>query len=308
MSKTNALAVADVSQRQHKYQKKLEQENRNNADNSQGMMEGAVGCSDSFLEFASSTAKQAINAAKKTTTKTTAKTTAKAKATTQATTQGTAGLFMQQIQSEDEQSRRLYTQILEDKVVADRKLIAEQSQRIKILEKISLKTCAKKDSVIAELRHNNAIKQQQTRRQKKSLASIKTQVKSYLSSKGKNIGIDILSLSEAQKWAAMCALAKERIEKETEGARDMTAEDRSEMKETLIELFEAANKNLGRFNKAGDKRGIQTQIRPRVLAAAQQLCSGMSAANYEKARLTHRNLPSYSTLKKYNAEVSGGRW
>ncbi len=103
------------------------------------------------------------------------------------------------------------------------------------MTKLNLQQCTKKDTVIAELRHNNAMKQQQTRRQKKSLASIRTQVKSYLSSKGKNIGIEILSLTEAQKWAAMCALAKDRIEKEAEGARDMTEEDRYEMKTTLIE-------------------------------------------------------------------------
>ena len=210
--------------------------------------------------------------------------------------------FRKQLASENDDENNLYKLILENKIALDRIKIAKQDEVIKTLTKLNQKQCDKKDLAIAQLRHINDMKQQKTRRMKHSLKSIKEKVKNYMTG-GNNIGIDIVSWTEAQKWAAMFELAKERIQKETDGMRDMTVEDREEMKITLTELFEHAHKNLGKFNKSGDKRGIHTKIPPRVLAAAQQISAAMSSTSYEKARLLNRNLPAYSTIKKYSAQV-----
>jgi hypothetical protein len=71
--------------------------------------------------------------------------------------------------------------------------------------------------------------------------------------------------------------------------------------ELLIDIFKTSYDHFGKFNKAGDKRGIRNaKIPPRVMHLAVLLCTQLGVSNYEKHRKEAApHLRAYSTLAKY---------
>lgn len=161
----------------------------------------------------------------------------------------------------------------------------------------------KKESVISDLRRKLKTSNQKARRSRYTVNQLRKAARTYSDN---SIGIEISTLSESMKWEALLKLAHERIDNEIDlsvEANSMTDDERFEEKETLKAVFEAGYKNLGKFNKAGDKRGINTKYAPRLIHLALSLISQMSQSAYENLRLTRKDLPTYDFLYKYKKKV-----
>ena len=176
-------------------------------------------------------------------------------------------------------------------------------QQLLSSNKSLLKVNQQNESVISELRRKVKTSNQKARRSRYTVQQLR---KAAIAYSNNSIGIEISTLSEPEKWEALLKLAHERIDKEVDlcnEAKMMTEDERFEEKETLKAVFEAGYKNLGKFNKSGDKRGINTKYSPRLIHLALSLVSKISQSAYETLRLTRKDLPTYDFLYKYRKKV-----
>jgi hypothetical protein len=158
-------------------------------------------------------------------------------------------------------------------------------------------------NVLRQLRGQAKLLQQDIRRKDVRLGKLQAAAKDYVTDK---FAIEVLNLSEKEKFAALMMLAHELIDKEVDNGDPnhlKSHQEREEEKATLKAVFCATYQNMGRCNKNGDKRGITSKINPRILALGLRLASSMSQNNYEKFKQTSPHLPSWSTLVKYKITV-----
>lgn len=212
--------------------------------------------------------------------------------------------IIKKIAGEEAQEKEFMCTILAEEVKEKRLKNEQQAELIHRLGKENvILNCnvSKKMDLNQELRSKNKGLKQQVRRDKARIEKLKTAASDYTR---KQVGIDVTSLSEKQKFQALCKLAFEMIDKDkVSSGTNKTAEELHEEKETLKAVFEATYQNMGRRNLSGDKRGITGKINPRILALGLSIASSMSQTAYEKLLVTSPHLPSWSTLAKYKKTV-----
>jgi hypothetical protein len=214
--------------------------------------------------------------------------------------------YVHNIASEKELENKLIAEILAQEVTQMRSRCEQEEKEKAGILKLGVVRNAQFDKSQAQLQKLKASKkllQQDKRRLQVRLATLKAAAEDYVSHK---FAIDVLTSSDAEKFAALLKLAYDLIDKEVDNGdprKLKSNQERYEEKETLKAVFCASYQNMGRCNKSGDKRGITRKINPRILCLALRLACSMSQTNYEQHRITSPYLPSWSTLVKYKMKV-----
>jgi hypothetical protein len=162
-------------------------------------------------------------------------------------------------------------------------------------------------STIAELAASKRLLQQQVRRLDAKLSCRVKEARLFADEILEEPDVD----DDDKKHQAFIAYGLEQIEKELRANKnskgeDLKTKDRESvelMKEQFLKHFE----NMGKFNKSGNKRGINTDApTSRILYESYRRASVSGQHEYETQMQSQKWLPSWSTITNYQRKVDPG--
>ena len=190
-------------------------------------------------------------------------------------------------------------------LLSSRSQLAEQTHVADELAALKLKYSSL-SSTIAELAASKKLLQQQVRRKDAKLSRF-DEARLFADEILEEPDVD----DDDKKHQAFIAYGLEQIEKELRANKnskgeDLKTKDRESvelMKEQFLKHFE----NMGKFNKSGNKRGINTDApTSRILYESYRRASVSGQHEYETQMRSQKWLPSWSTITNYQRKVDPG--
>jgi hypothetical protein len=194
---------------------------------------------------------------------------------------------------------------LTEQLLSARSQLAEQTHVADELAALKVKY-ESQSSTIASLHANKKVLKQTIRRQDVKLSSF---------AEARLVADELLKApdvdEEDKRHHAFIAYGLEQIENELRAnknskGKDLPTKDRESV-ELMKEEFVAHFSNMGKFNKSGNKRGINTDApTSRILYESYRRASVSGQQDYEHQMKSQKWLPSWSTLKNYQRKVDPG--